>query len=284
VNTELRIGLTFDDILLVPAQSDISPKDVNLATRLTKTIKLNNPIMSAGMDTVTESKMAIAMARQGGVGVIHKNMTIERQATEVDRVKRSEHGVITDPFSLSQNNYVHEANSVMAKYRISGVPITENGRLIGIITNRDLRFETDHNKKIYEVMTRENLVTAPVGTTLEEAKRILVRHKLEKLPIVDNKGNLKGLITIKDIQKTIKYPQSAKDSQGRLLVGAAVGTNEHFMKRVSALVEEKVDVLVLDSAHGHSLTVINCLREIKSAFPELQVVPGMWRPGKRPSR
>ena len=270
----IREGLTFDDVLLVPAYSEILPMDVEVGTQLTKEISLNIPVMSAGMDTVTESKMAIAVARQGGIGIIHKNMSIEQQAAEVDRVKRSEHGVITDPFSLSPNHYVHEAEALMSKFQISGVPITEHGKLVGIITNRDMRFETDYNKKIYEVMTRENLVTAPEGTTLEEAKAILIKCKFEKLPIVDQKGHLKGLITVKDIQKTIKYPNSAKDAQGRLLVGAAIGTNAHFMERVSALVEEKVDVIVLDSAHGHSLTVLNCLKEIKAAYPDLQVVAG----------
>ena len=270
----IREGLTFDDVLLIPAYSEISPMDVEVGTQLTKSIPLNIPIMSAGMDTVTESKMAIAVARQGGIGIIHKNMSFEEQAAEVDRVKRSEHGVITDPFSLSPNHYVYEAEALMARYQISGVPITEHNKLVGIITNRDLRFETDHNKKIYEVMTREGLVTAPEGTTLEEAKQILTKHKFEKLPIVDKKGNLKGLITIKDIQKTIKYPHSAKDSHGRLLVGAAIGTNSMYMERVQALVNEKVDVIVMDSAHGHSLTVLNCVREIKGAFPDLQIIAG----------
>ena len=270
----IREGLTFDDVLLIPAYSEILPMDVEVGTSLTKSIPLNIPVMSAGMDTVTESKMAIALARQGGIGIIHKNMSAEEQAAEVDRVKRSEHGVITDPFSLSPNHYVHEAEALMARYQISGVPITEHNKLVGIITNRDLRFETDHNKKIYEVMTREGLVTAPEGTTLEEAKRILTKHKFEKLPIVDQKGNLKGLITIKDIQKTIKYPHSAKDSHGRLLVGAAVGINDKYMERVQALVNEKVDVIVVDSAHGHSLTVLNCVREIKNVFPDLQIIAG----------
>jgi IMP dehydrogenase len=270
----IKEGLTFDDVLLVPAYSEIIPRDVDVSTFLTKAIPLNMPIMSACMDTVTESKMAIAIARQGGIGIIHKNMSVEDQAGEVDKVKRSEHGVITDPFSLSPNHYVYEADELMARYHISGVPITEHGKLVGIITNRDLRFETDFNKKIYEVMTRENLVTAPEGTTLDEAKRILTKNKVEKLPIVDAKGNLKGLITVKDITKTIKYPDSAKDALGRLLVGAAVGTNEHFMERVKALVGKSVDVVVLDSAHGHSQTVINCLVEIKKTFPDLQVIAG----------
>ena len=270
----IREGLTFDDVLLVPAYSEILPMDVEVNTYLTNSIPLKIPIMSAGMDTVTESKMAIAVARQGGIGIIHKNMSIEEQAAEVDRVKRSEHGVITDPFSLSPNHYVHEAEVLMARYHISGVPVTEHGKLVGIITNRDLRFETDHDKKIYEVMTRENLITAPEGTNLEEAKTILMQSKVEKLPIVDKKGHLKGLITVKDIQKTIKYPNSAKDSQGRLLVGAAIGTNVNYLERVQALRDSKVDVIVLDSAHGHSLTVINCLKEIKQTFPNLQVIAG----------
>ncbi|MCL1988788.1 MAG: IMP dehydrogenase [Firmicutes bacterium] len=270
----IREALTFDDVLLIPAYSEILPMDVKVDTKITQKINLNIPVMSAGMDTVTESKMAIAVARQGGIGIIHKNMSIEQQAAEVDRVKRSEHGVITDPFSLSPNHYVHEAEALMARYHISGVPITEHNKLVGIITNRDMLFNSDPNKKIYEVMTRENLVTAPEGTTLDEAKSILTRNKIEKLPIIDQKGNLKGLITVKDIQKTIKYPNAAKDEQGRLLVGAAIGTNANYMERVKALIEEKVDLVVLDSAHGHSLTVINCLKDIKSAFPNLQVVAG----------
>ena len=270
----IREGLTFDDVLLIPAYAEILPNDVEIKTWLTKEIELNIPVMSAGMDTVTESKMAIAVARQGGIGIIHKNMSIECQAAEVDKVKRSEHGVITDPFSLSPNHYVYEAEELMARYQISGVPITDYNKLVGIITNRDMRFETDYNKKIYEVMTKENLVTASEGTTLEEAKVILTKHKLEKLPIVDSKGNLKGLITVKDIENTIKYPSSAKDGQGRLLVGAAVGTTAGFMQRVQALLDEAVDVIVIDSAHGHSLTVINCVKEIKQAFPKLQLIAG----------
>jgi len=270
----IREGLTFDDVLLIPAYAEILPNDVEIKTWLTKEIELNIPVMSAGMDTVTESKMAIAVARQGGIGIIHKNMSIECQAAEVDKVKRSEHGVITDPFSLSPNHYVYEAEELMARYQISGVPITDYNKLVGIITNRDMRFETDYNKKIYEVMTKENLVTASEGTTLEEAKVILTKHKLEKLPIVDSKGNLKGLITVKDIENTIKYPSSAKDGQGRLLVGAAVGTTVGFMQRVQALLDEAVDVIVIDSAHGHSLTVINCVKEIKQAFPKLQLIAG----------
>ena len=274
MNIELPTGLTFDDVLLVPELSDILPKDVVLTTQLTKGVPLVNPLMSAGMDTVTESKMAIALARQGGLGVIHKNMSIEKQATEVDKVKRSEHGVITDPFSLSQNNYVYEANDVMAKYRISGVPITESGKLIGIITNRDLRFETDHNKKIYEVMTKENLITVPEGTSIEEAKTILTRHKIEKLPIVDTKGRLKGLITIKDIEKQIRYPYSAKDKHGRLLSSASVSAEGDFLERVAELVKAKVDVIVMDATHGHHTSVIEAVRAFKQRFGGIPLVAG----------
>ncbi|MDR2899019.1 MAG: IMP dehydrogenase [Clostridiales bacterium] len=270
----LKEGLTFDDVLLIPAESNFLPKDADLKTRLTRNIWLNSPLLSAGMDTVTESRMAIAMARQGGIGIIHKNMSIEEQAMEVDKVKRSEHGVITDPFSLSPNHFVYEADDLMAKYHISGVPITENGKLVGIITNRDLRFEMDHNKKIYEVMTKDNLVVAPEGTSLQEAKRILTRHKIEKLPMVDNKGHLKGLITIKDIEKTIKYPDSAKDSNGRLLAGAAVGNTKDTLERVQALVDARVDAVVIDTAHGHSAFVIEKVREVKKAFPDLQLIAG----------
>jgi len=267
-------GLTFDDLLLVPAYSEIMPKEVNITTQLTKNLTLNIPIMSAGMDTVTEFKMAIAVARQGGVGIIHKNMSIEEQAGEVDKVKRSEHGVITDPFALSPNHYVHEAEKLMAKYRISGVPVTEHGKLVGILTNRDLRFENDHGKKIYEVMTKDNLVTAPEGTTLEEAKNILINTKVEKLPLVDKDYHLKGLITIKDIKKSIEYPQSAKDARGRLLVGAAVGTTDGTLERVAALEKAGVDVIVVDSAHGHSLPVITIVKQIKAAHPALQLIAG----------
>ncbi|WP_105614878.1 IMP dehydrogenase [Vallitalea okinawensis] len=270
----IKEGITFDDVLLVPAHSKVLPKDVDVSTKLTKKISLNLPLMSAGMDTVTEARMAIAMARQGGIGIIHKNMPIERQAEEVDKVKRSENGVITDPFYLSPDHYVYEANELMAKYRISGVPITVEGKLIGIITNRDLRFETNHNKKISEVMTSENLITAPEGTTLEEAKEILSSHRIEKLPIVDKERNLKGLITIKDIEKAIQYPQSAKDGQGRLLVGAAVGVTNDIIDRVQKLVNESVDVIVIDTAHGHSQGVINAVRNVKEAFPELQIIAG----------
>ncbi len=267
-------GITFDDVLLVPAYSQVIPNQVDLSTNLTKKIKLNIPMMSAGMDTVTEHRMAIAMARQGGIGIIHKNMSIEAQAEEVDKVKRSENGVITDPFSLTPEHTLRDADDLMAKFRISGVPITEGRKLVGIITNRDLKFETDFSKKIKECMTSEGLVTAKEGITLEEAKKILAKARKEKLPIVDDDFNLKGLITIKDIEKQIKYPLSAKDSQGRLLCGAGVGITANVLDRVKALVEAKVDVIVLDSAHGHSENVLRCVRMIKEAYPDLQVIAG----------
>ena len=267
-------GITFDDVLLVPAYSEVIPNQVDLTTYLTKTIKLNIPMMSAGMDTVTEHRMAIAMARQGGIGIIHKNMTIEAQADEVDKVKRSENGVITDPFYLSPEHTLADANDLMAKFRISGVPITENGKLVGIITNRDLKFETDFSKKIKESMTSENLITAKVGITLDEAKKILAKARKEKLPIVDDDFNLRGLITIKDIEKQIKYPLSAKDAQGRLLCGAAVGITANVLDRVDALVKAHVDVGVLDSAHGHSVNVLNCVKMIKEKYPDLPVIAG----------
>jgi len=267
-------GITFDDVLLVPAYSQVIPNQVDLSTNLTKKIKLNIPMMSAGMDTVTEHRMAIAMARQGGIGIIHKNMSIEAQAEEVDKVKRSENGVITDPFSLSPEHTLKDADNLMAKFRISGVPITEGKKLVGIITNRDLKFETDFSKKIKECMTSEGLVTAKEGITLEEAKAVLAKARKEKLPIVDDDFNLKGLITIKDIEKQIKYPLSAKDSQGRLLCGAGVGITANVLDRVKALVEAKVDVIVLDSAHGHSENVLRCVRMIKEAYPDLQVIAG----------
>ena len=267
-------GLTFDDVLLVPGYIDFPPREADVRTQLTKTLTLNIPIISAGMDTVTEAKMAVAVARQGGIGIIHKNMSVESQAAEVDKVKRSEHGVITDPFALSPNHYVYEAEKLMAKYRISGVPITEHGKLVGILTNRDLRFENDHGKKIYEVMTKDNLITASEGTTLEEAKAILISKKIEKLPLVDAAGNLKGLITIKDIQKAIEYPHSAKDTYGRLLVGAAVGINEGTIERVAALEKVNVDVVVVDAPHGHALAVIETVRDIKKAFPRLPLIAG----------
>ncbi|MDD6662008.1 MAG: IMP dehydrogenase [Lachnospiraceae bacterium] len=267
-------GITFDDVLLVPAYSEVIPNQVDLTTYLTKKIKLNIPMMSAGMDTVTEHRMAIAMARQGGIGIIHKNMSIEQQAEEVDKVKRSENGVITDPFYLSPEHTLADANELMGKFRISGVPITENGKLVGIITNRDLLFEEDFSKKIKESMTSENLVTAKVGTTIEEAKKILAKARKEKLPIVDDDFNLKGLITIKDIEKQIKYPNSAKDAKGRLLCGAAIGITANVLERTAALVDAQVDVVVLDSAHGHSANVLNCVRMIKEKYPDLQVIAG----------
>ncbi|MBS5317923.1 MAG: IMP dehydrogenase [Zhenhengia sp.] len=270
----IKDGITFDDILLVPNYSNVLPHQVSLQTQLTKTITLNIPMMSAGMDTVTEARMAVAIARQGGIGIIHKNMSISEQAEEVDKVKRSENGVITDPFFLSPEHYVYDANELMAKYRISGVPITEGTKLVGIITNRDLRFETNHNRKIKEVMTSENLITAEEGTDLAKAKEILSKHRIEKLPIVDKEGNLKGLITIKDIEKAILYPQAAKDSQGRLLVGAAVGVTGDVLERVDALVKSKVDVITVDTAHGHSQGVINTVKLIKSKYPELQIIAG----------
>ena len=267
-------GITFDDVLLVPSYSQVIPNQVDVSTNLTKTIKLNIPFMSAGMDTVTEHLMAIAMARQGGIGIIHKNMSIEAQAEEVDKVKRSENGVITDPFFLSPEHTLRDADNLMAKFRISGVPITEGRKLVGIITNRDLKFEEDFDRKIKECMTSENLVTAREGITLTEAKKILAKARVEKLPIVDEHFNLKGLITIKDIEKQIKYPTSAKDEQGRLLCGAAIGITANVLDRVKALVDAKVDVVVLDSAHGHSDNVIRCVKMIKEAYPELQVIAG----------
>ena len=269
-------GITFDDVLLVPQYSEVTPNMIDTSTYLTKTIKLNIPMMSAGMDTVTEHRMAIAMARQGGIGIIHKNMSIEQQAEEVDKVKRSENGVITDPFYLTPEHTLADANELMAKFRISGVPIVKAGtkKLVGIITNRDLKFETDFTKKISETMTSEGLVTAREGVTLEEAKMILGKARKEKLPIVDADGNLVGLITIKDIEKTIKYPQSAKDKLGRLLCGAAVGITKNVMERVAALVDAKVDVIVVDSAHGHSKNILNTVKEIKTAYPNLQVIAG----------
>ncbi len=267
-------GITFDDVLLVPAYSEVTPNMVDVSTSLTKAIKLNIPMMSAGMDTVTEHRMAIAMARQGGIGIIHKNMSIEQQEEEVDKVKRSENGVITDPFFLSPEHTLADANELMAKFRISGVPITRGKKFVGIITNRDLKFEEDFSKKIADCKTSEGLVTAKEGITLEEAKRILAKARKEKLPIVDNEFNLKGLITIKDIEKQIKYPMSAKDNQGRLLCGAAVGITANMMDRVNALMRAKVDVIVLDSAHGHSANIIHAVRNIKEAYPDLQVIAG----------
>lgn len=268
-------GLTFDDVLLVPGKSDVLPNATILETRLTKKIKLNIPLLSAAMDTVTESRLAIAIAREGGIGIIHKNMPIERQVDEVQKVKRSENGVILDPFYLFPENNVAEADALMSKYRISGVPIVDkNKKLVGIITNRDMRFLTDYSIPIKEVMTKENLVTAPVGTTLEQAKAILMKHKIEKLPLVDENFTLKGLITIKDIEKTTRYPNSAKDADGRLLCGAAIGVTADVVQRAGALLEVGADVLVLDSAHGHSQNIINCLKKIKSAFPDCQIIAG----------
>ena len=267
-------GLTFDDVLLIPQYSEVLPYQVDLSTKLCDKITLNISILSASMDTVTECELAIAMAREGGIGIIHKNMTIEQQAEQVDKVKRSENGVITNPFSLGPQNTLEDANNLMRRFKISGVPVTVDGRLVGIITNRDLRFETDMNKLIGDCMTKENLVTAPVGTTLEQAQKILAERRIEKLPLIDKKGNLKGLITIKDIEKAIKYPNSAKDSSGRLLAGAAVGVTADVMDRVSALVESKVDIITIDTAHGHSKGVLDCVAKVKKQFPNLPIIAG----------
>lgn len=274
MGTIIGEGITFDDVLLVPAYSEVTPNMVDLSTWLTKKIRLNIPMMSAGMDTVTEHRMAIAMARQGGIGVIHKNMSVEQQAQEVDQVKRSENGVITDPFYLSPDNTLEDANNLMAKFRISGVPITEGRKLVGIITNRDLKFESDYSRKIKERMTSEGLITAKEGITLDEAKEILCNARKEKLPIVDEEGNLKGLITIKDIEKQIKYPLSAKDSQGRLLCAAAVGITNNIADRVAELVSAKVDAIVIDTAHGHSANVLKTIKMIRDKFPEVQIIAG----------
>ena len=267
-------GLTFDDVLLVPAESNVLPADIDLHTQLTKKIRLNIPVMSSAMDTVTESRMAIAVAREGGIGIIHKNMSIAQQAEQVDLVKRSENGVITNPFWLAPGHTLGEADELMGKYRISGVPICDNGKLIGIITNRDIKFETDMSQLIDNVMTKEGLVTAPEGTTLSEAREILRRHKIEKLPIVDENFHLKGLITIKDIEKAEVYPNSARDEKGRLLVGAAIGVTADVLDRTRALVEAGVDVLVLDSAHGHSQNIIECVKRIKAIYPDVQLIAG----------
>ncbi|KIP19977.1 Inosine-5'-monophosphate dehydrogenase [Anoxybacillus ayderensis] len=270
-------GLTFDDVLLIPSKSEVLPRDVDLSVELSPTLKLNIPIISAGMDTVTEAEMAIAMARQGGLGIIHKNMSIEQQAEQVDKVKRSESGVITDPFFLTPEHQVYDAEHLMGKYRISGVPIVNNAeeqKLVGIITNRDLRFIQDYSMKISDVMTKENLITAPVGTTLEEAEKILQKYKIEKLPLVDDQGVLKGLITIKDIEKVIEFPNAAKDEKGRLLVGAAVGVTSDTMLRVKKLVEANVDVIVVDTAHGHSKGVLETVRKIRDTYPKLNIVAG----------
>lgn len=267
-------GLTFDDVLILPSKSNDNPNNVDISTKLTKNIRLNIPIISAAIDTVTESRMAIALARQGCIGFIHKNMSASEQAIEVDRVKRSEHGVITDPFFLSPNNYVIEADNLMARYHISGVPITENGKLVGIITNRDIRFELDKNKKIYEAMTKENLVTAPEGTTLSDAKKILMKHKIEKLPIVDEEYFLKGLITIKDIEKAIKYPNAAKDMNGRLIVGASIDLSDDYIKRIDALIEAKVDIILIDVLNAYKDSVLEIIKQIKTLYKDLPLVAG----------
>lgn len=267
-------GLTFDDVLLVPARSQVLPRDVEIATRLSRNIKLNLPLLSAGMDTVTEARMAIAVAREGGIGVIHRNMKIEKQAEEVDKVKRSEHGVITNPFRLTPEHTLNDAAALMERYRISGVPVTVGEKLVGIITNRDLRFEEDYSRPIGEAMTHEQLVTAPEGTTLKEAQEILRQHKIEKLPIVDNQFNLKGLITIKDIEKTIQFPKASKDVNGRLLAAAAVGVGRDAVSRVEALVEAGVDLIVIDSAHGHSQPVLDTVKEVKRLYPDVEVMGG----------
>lgn len=270
----MKEGLTFDDVLLIPQYSNVLPNTVSLATQLTDSIKLNIPLLSASMDTVTEYELAIAIAREGGIGMIHKNLSIAEQALHVDRVKRSEHGVITDPFFLSPTNTLEDANNLMRKYRISGVPITTNGKLVGIITNRDLRFETDFSKLISDVMTSENLITAKQGTTLEDAQKILCKHRIEKLPIVDDENNLKGLITIKDIEKAIQYPNSAKDSNGRLLAGAAVGVTSDTMERVEELVKSKVDLITIDTAHGHNQGVLDMVKKVKAKYPNLNLCAG----------
>lgn len=272
----VKEALTFDDVLLIPGKSDVEPKDVNISTHLTKKIKLNTPLMTAAMDTVTESEMAIAIAREGGIGIIHKNMSIEAQADMVDRVKRSENGVITNPFYLSPEKTVAEADELMGKFKISGVPICENGKFVGIITNRDMAFlsEEDFKQPILEVMTKENLITAPVGTTLQEAKELLKKHKVEKLPLIDEKGNLGGLITIKDIEKSIQYPNSSRDEKGRLLCGAAIGATPDVLDRVDALVKAGADVLVLDSAHGHNSNIVKSVAKVKAAYPDVQLIAG----------
>ncbi len=270
----IKEGLTFDDVLLIPGKSDVLPSDVDVKTSLSPKINLNIPMLSAAMDTVTECKMAIAMAREGGMGVIHKNMSIEQQMDEVDRVKRSEHGVIVNPFSLSPNHTLNDADILMSKYKISGVPICEGGKLVGILTNRDLRFETDFDKKIHEAMTKENLITTPVGTTLPQAQEILRKYKIEKLPIVDNDGYLKGLITIKDIEKAVKFPNSARDSNGRLLVAAAIGATADVLERAGGLISAQVDVLVLDSAHGHSQNIMDTVAKVKKHFPQIPLIVG----------
>ena len=270
----LKEGLTFDDVLLIPAKSDVLPKEISVTTQLTRDITLNTPLMTAAMDTVTEARMAIAIAREGGIGVIHKNMPIEAQADQVDRVKRSENGVIVNPFFLSPDHLVADANELMGKYRISGVPICRDGKLVGILTNRDMRFLTDFSQRIGDVMTHENLITAPVGTTLSQAQEILRQHRIEKLPIVDENGYLKGLITIKDIEKAVKYPNSARDHSGRLLCAAAIGATSDVLERASALAAAGVDALVLDSAHGHSQNILNSVSKVKAAFPHISLIAG----------
>lgn len=274
MNKIVKEGLTFDDVLLIPGESHVVPKDVDLSTRLSDAIKLNIPILSAAMDTVTESRLAIALAREGGMGIVHKNMSIDAQAENIDKVKRSEHGVITDPFFLGPDCLLKDALALMNKYRISGVPITVDGKLVGILTNRDLRFETDFDQPIRNVMTKDNLVTAPVGTTLSEAQKILGKHRIEKLPIVDKDFKLKGLITIKDIEKAIQYPNSAKDKNGRLLVGAAVGAGKDFIDRAKALVDAKADCIVVDTAHGHNINVLNAVEKVKNACPDVTLIAG----------
>lgn len=272
----VKEGLTFDDVLLIPGESNVEPRMVDVSTQLTKEIKLNAPFVTAAMDTVTEARMAIAIAREGGIGIIHKNMSIEKQADEVDRVKRSENGVIVNPFFLAPDNTIGEANDLMSKYKISGVPVCKDGKLVGILTNRDLRFMTsnDYSMRIADVMTQEKLITAPVGTTLVQAQQILRQYKVEKLPIVNERGELKGLITIKDIEKAILYPNSARDKDGRLLCGAAIGATADVLDRVAALVEAGVDVVTLDSAHGHNINVVNSVAKVKKAFPSLQLIAG----------
>uniref|UniRef100_UPI003FEE7252 IMP dehydrogenase n=1 Tax=Candidatus Fimivicinus sp. TaxID=3056640 RepID=UPI003FEE7252 len=270
----VKEGLTFDDVLLIPAHSDVLPNQVDVSTKLTKDISLNTPLMTAAMDTVTEARMAIAIAREGGIGVIHKNMAIERQAQEVDKVKRSENGVIVNPFFLSPDRFVHEALDLMRRYKISGVPICREGKLVGILTNRDLRFMTNFNVRIEDVMTKENLVTSHVGTTLMQAKQILMQHKIEKLPLIDDDGYLRGLITIKDIEKSVQYPNSARDKGGRLLCAAAIGATADVLERAGALVEAQVDALVLDSAHGHSENILKAVGKVKAAFPQVSLIAG----------
>lgn len=274
MNKIVKEGLTFDDVLLIPGESHVIPKDVDLSTRLSDKIKLNIPLLSAAMDTVTESRLAIAIAREGGMGIIHKNMSVEAQAENIDKVKRSEHGVITDPFFLEPDCLLSDALALMNKYRISGVPITVKGKLVGILTNRDLRFETDFNQPIRNIMTKDNLVTAPVGTTLAEAQKILGKHRIEKLPIVDKDGMLKGLITIKDIEKAIQYPNSAKDKNGRLLVGAAISNGNGYLDRAKALVDAKVDCLVIDTAHGHNVGVMDAVEKVREVCPDVTLVAG----------